>query len=314
MTYPRLLLKQEIVIPAIVSFHYTELTKDYVYPGERHEFWEFLYMDKGEAEIRSGDRTYLLRQGDLVFYTPGDFHTMRANGVVAPNVMIVCFECASPAMAFFQGQSFRLGDPERALLAQLLSEGRTAFDPPVDKPGHTPLRPGKSVRFAAEQMIRLYLELLLIRLIRIHSSPRPGRTRLSTQAREQEDALLAADIAAYLREHPASRPTIAELSRRFLVGATQLKTVFKQETGATITEFHSRLRIEQAKAWMREESFTYTQIAEKLGYGSIHYFSRHFKKCTGMTPSEYDKSLKARVIDEEEEPREWTTKIWPSCP
>ena len=37
----------------------------------------------------------------------------------------------------------------------------------------------------------------------------------------------------------------------------------------------------------------FTQISEKLGYTSIHYFSRQFKKVTGMTPSEYASSIKA---------------------
>ena len=37
----------------------------------------------------------------------------------------------------------------------------------------------------------------------------------------------------------------------------------------------------------------FTQISEQLGYTSIHYFSRQFKKVTGMTPSEYASSIKA---------------------
>ena len=37
----------------------------------------------------------------------------------------------------------------------------------------------------------------------------------------------------------------------------------------------------------------FTQISETLGYSSIHYFSRQFKKLTNMTPSEYASSIKA---------------------
>ena len=37
----------------------------------------------------------------------------------------------------------------------------------------------------------------------------------------------------------------------------------------------------------------FTQISDFLGYSSIHYFSRQFKKITGMTPSEYSSSIKA---------------------
>ena len=43
---------------------------------------------------------------------------------------------------------------------------------------------------------------------------------------------------------------------------------------------------------IREGSHNFTEIAALLGYNSIHYFSRHFKKVTGMTPSEYASSVK----------------------
>ena len=45
---------------------------------------------------------------------------------------------------------------------------------------------------------------------------------------------------------------------------------------------------------IRDGQLNFTQIAEKLGYTSIHYFSRQFRKVTGMTPTEYSSSVKAR--------------------
>ena len=44
---------------------------------------------------------------------------------------------------------------------------------------------------------------------------------------------------------------------------------------------------------IRDEQMNFTQISEFLGYSSIHYFSRQFKKMTGMTPSEYASSIRA---------------------
>ena len=44
----------------------------------------------------------------------------------------------------------------------------------------------------------------------------------------------------------------------------------------------------------------FTQIADALGYTSIHYFSRQFKKITGMTPSEYASSIKVLAEDHSE--------------
>ena len=44
---------------------------------------------------------------------------------------------------------------------------------------------------------------------------------------------------------------------------------------------------------IRENQMNFTQISEFLGYSSIHYFSRQFKKISGMTPTEYITSIKA---------------------
>ena len=54
------------------------------------------------------------------------------------------------------------------------------------------------------------------------------------------------------------------------------------------------LKIETAKTMLREGDGNITQIADRLGYASVHYFSRYFKQATGMTPSEYSLSIQAK--------------------
>lgn len=58
-------------------------------------------------------------------------------------------------------------------------------------------------------------------------------------------------------------------------------------------EFFTRMKIDFAKQLIRENDMNFTQISDFLGYSSIHYFSRQFKKLSGMTPTEYATSIKA---------------------
>ena len=60
-----------------------------------------------------------------------------------------------------------------------------------------------------------------------------------------------------------------------------------------VIELFLQMKIEFAKQLIREDQMNFTQISDFLGYSSIHYFSRQFKKITGMTPSEYSSSIKA---------------------
>ena len=75
---------------------------------------------------------------------------------------------------------------------------------------------------------------------------------------------------------------------------TNLKTIFKSVTGMGVMEYYRGLKIDAAKTLLREGGGNITQIADKLGYTSVNYFSRYFKQATGMTPSEYTQSIQAK--------------------
>ena len=74
----------------------------YSFPGESHDFWEFLCVDKGEVEITADNRAYTLKKGEIIFHKPNEFHTVRANGKIAPNLVVISFDCTSPCMDYFQ--------------------------------------------------------------------------------------------------------------------------------------------------------------------------------------------------------------------
>ena len=60
-------------------------------------------------------------------------------------------------------------------------------------------------------------------------------------------------------------------------------------------EYFSRMKIDAAKKYLREDHYNITQISEILGYSGIHYFSRQFKRFVHMTPTEYALSIKAMM-------------------
>ena len=71
-----------------------------------------------------------------------------------------------------------------------------------------------------------------------------------------------------------------------------LQKLFRDAQGCGVIEFFSTMKIDTAKQMIRDQQLNFTQISDKLGYTSIHYFSRQFKKLTAMTPSEYATSIR----------------------
>ena len=55
MGFVHTILNEVFQIDSIVTLHYFEFAKNYVFEGERHDFWECVYVDKGEIEIIHND-------------------------------------------------------------------------------------------------------------------------------------------------------------------------------------------------------------------------------------------------------------------
>lgn len=286
-------LRKVIDVQSIVTVHYFEYAKNYVFEGERHDFWELLYVDKGEVEVMADEVGYRLKRGEMIFHKPNEFHNVFANGVVAPNLVVVAFVCPSPAMTYFEGKILKAGEDERELLARLVNEARDAFTTPLDDPGTVRMERASSSAFGSEQMIGMLLEQMLIRLVRWGAEPADS-VKESSSVKKRSDNDLVRRVIAYMEENVAGNLTFSAVCRFSAQSATNLKTIFKAATGRGVMEYYRWLKIEQAKVLLREGNGNITQIADKLGYASVHYFSRYFKQATGMTPSEYTLSIQSK--------------------
>ncbi len=297
MTYKGISFRKELLIDQLFSLHYFEYMSTFSFPGESHNFWEFVCVDKGEVTIGAGDQIYTLKKGDIAFHEPNEFHWVKANGSIAPNLIVISFSSKSPMMNFFRKKILRTDDFARSLLARIITEAGNFLDGRLDDPYQTVLRPKSSQPPASAQLIQLYLEELMIYFYRKYSDlsaaadekpDKPDKTM-----KENIDTEVFNRVVAYLGQHLSGRVTIETICKDNLIGRSQLQKIFSKKSGLGIIEYFSNMKIEAAKELIRTEQMNFTQVSEKLGYTSIHYFSRQFKKVTGMTPSEYASSIKA---------------------
>ena len=132
MEYTAISLRRPIQIERIVSVHYFEYGPDFSFTGESHNFWEFVYVDKGEIIAIAGDKEHLVKKGQMIFHAPNEFHSLRATGTRPPSVVVVSFYCECPAMSFFEGRIAGAGDEERDLIASIVRQAGEAFSTPLD--------------------------------------------------------------------------------------------------------------------------------------------------------------------------------------
>jgi YesN/AraC family two-component response regulator len=116
-----------------------------------------------------------------------------------------------------------------------------------------------------------------------------GKVDNSVHVRKSE--FIAEQIRSWLNSHYAQKINSKVLEDMFEINFDYINRIFTQITGQTIFNYLNTLRIVQAKELIRTTNLTFTEISYLVGIEDKYYFSRLFKKMTGMTPTEYFKSI-----------------------
>lgn len=287
MAYIKVPLKNVLNIRTIVTLHYFEFSPQYRTAGETHDFWEMVYVDSGELDICGGSQEHHMRQGDVIFHKPNEFHDVRCDGVHTASIFIVTFDCASPAMKFFYERVMSVPAELRPAITAIMEEGARNFE--VE---HHPLRLRANAPIGGEQLFHMYLETFLIRLMRWEED-QTDHNRLFTSQETLEDCL-SGDIISYMKEHLYENVTLEDICEHFHFGKSYLCRVFKENTGNSIMQYYMELKIEEAKYLLHTTQMSISHISDRLGFENPQYFARVFRKMTGNAPRDYRKKSVTR--------------------
>ena len=104
--------------PDITSFHFSldrVFGEEYEFPGEKHPFWELVYVVSGSLGVTAGEKIYILDGGQCLLHPPNEFHRLRSERGTEPHVLNLSFH--SESMPAYQGRVFM---PDAELREELL--------------------------------------------------------------------------------------------------------------------------------------------------------------------------------------------------
>ena len=101
---------------------------------------------------------------------------------------------------------------------------------------------------------------------------------------------VAYNIMNYINHHFAEDISVDKIAAELYLNKNYIAHIFKEETGYSLIAYAILLRINRAKLMLAKTDKSITQIATECGYDDFTYFSRQFKKTTGLTPSAYRKA------------------------
>jgi AraC-like DNA-binding protein len=270
-----------MTVSRIANVHYFEFTGEYHTTDDAHNFCELLYVDKGTLHIHSEHYTGILESNQLIIHRANETHSLTCTENAYPHVMIIGFECHSPELYSFSQKPVTLRPAHRRQLAEVMKEGTNLFAPPYDIPNTPKMKKRKHYLFGADQMLKIHLESFLINLVR-------DKALLQSAAPETvftENRL--GEIRNYIEEHYTEKILLDNICFLFGTNKTTLCQSFRKEYGITILGYIDALKIRDAKKHLDSGILSVTEIAEQMGFSSIHYFCRYFKHHTGLSPVEY---------------------------
>ena len=280
MEYIFVRLEDLLRVRHLITCFTREANGDFITPSlETHDFWEMVYVRSGNLMFYEEDRKGLMQPGDVVFHAPNVPHGLGGDGEHPFSAFIITFDCNSPAMTALKGKMLHLSEKLQKLMEELIEERNVSYANIF-----MPLTTLKDAPLGAQQMLGLYLEQLLIGILR--QQEKESQTVLYT-TREELDSKLAAEVRSYLEEHLYDAVDMKLLCEKFHYGKSRLSEVFRRAYGDSVMHWYLVKRIEAAGQAILCGEGSIAEISARLQFDSPQYFSRIFKKHMGVSPREY---------------------------
>ena len=254
----------------LYTFFYQECARDFYFRGEQHEALELVYVDHGELHNLVGGTDILLRQQQLLLIDRNVWHMQYANLPVSFLTISFRADASSPCSKL-AGRCLNLSSRQVALMRQMLLENAAS-------------------EYAYDSMESL-LRLLLIDLLR-HEQSSAQKSTHALPATNHAEQRIVDQLIQTVSANTGQKLSLQQLAASVHISTTYLHRIFRTQLGMTPGNYLAKIRIEESKLLLRDGSLSMGEVAKQLSFSSQQQFSRQFRSVTGMTPSEYVKTLR----------------------
>lgn len=268
VVYERLVSNLEIT--EIFGYYYQVRNANYVFPGEKHDFWELTFIDNGSLETTIDDDVYQMNNFDLILYAPNQFHSQKTAKSHSCSYLTILFD-------------MKIDNPE------LITNRVYNAHREIHNALNNFIKVSNDDILYDNELMLCYLKELIVKLLQydfLSSSP-----IASTPMQQRFENELLNEIIIYINSNIYEQITIEEICHKFSISRSSLQTLFKNNLNVAPKQYISDLKLNKSKLLIKESLYTISEISSKLGFTSIHYFSRKFKQQYGITPTDYAKTI-----------------------
>jgi AraC family transcriptional regulator of arabinose operon len=230
-------------------------------PFDDFDIW---YVWKGEGEVILNGAARKVRGGTCYLFKPGD----RVEAAHIPE---------NPLTVTYIHFTVQHSDTELMALSSWITDTASSFlQVYLDR--FVAVMMAREVHYDIEA--RLLLKLILLAYQRSSLS-----LQLLNNKHNHRHYPAMAEIASFIRENPGAVSDIATLAAKAYLSPRYFSLKFKEIMGQTIESYIIDQKIERAEYLLRYHGMSVSEVSDALGYQSIYFFSRQFKKVRGYSPS-----------------------------
>ncbi|WP_020620324.1 AraC family transcriptional regulator [Paenibacillus daejeonensis] len=263
----------------------------YLYDGSSNEklrvcsVYALHLFTAGHGEMEIDGSRYPIDQRTIIFLRPGvphAFHITPGQPMPAYNLYADLWDQERPVSRnrqfIYAPEPFELGELALTPFCDELDSLPCVFSlQPYPELYDAFIRMAKLFHTASFYRVEMMNSLLLAWLLNwfntVHT-PQPTDYRIVR-------------LLAHLHDHPEQREPVESWWTFCGLKRTYFHALFLRETGFTPKAYHHRLLMRRAAHLLLETELSITAISERLGYGSIHPFTRHFSAYYGVSPKQY---------------------------
>ena len=263
-------ISSSLDISEIYTKFYQEKGTNYNFSGEKHSYWELTYVDKGELLTTIDRVSYHLKQGDLIFYAPMQFHTQSTFEKISSSYLTINFKMNFNHADLLCNKIFSLKRDSYFIVTKLIEEL-------------------SNDNLYSNDLSLCYLKQLIIQMLRLDNSY--FHSKPTTHMQQTYENELLNDILLYIDDNIYENISVSTLCEHFCISTSMLHSLFRKNMNNTAKNYINELKSSKSKELIRNSTHTLSEISEMLGFSSIHYFSKKFKSYFNISPTEYSKSI-----------------------
>ena len=263
-------ISSSLYISEIYTKFYQEKGTNYNFSGEKHSYWELTYVDKGELLTTIDRVSYHLKQGDLIFYAPMQFHTQSTFEKISSSYLTINFKMNFNHADLLCNKIFSLKRDSYFIVTKLIEEL-------------------SNDNLYSNDLSLCYLKQLIIQMLRLDNSH--FHSKPTTHMQQTYENELLNDILLYIDNNIYEKISVSTLCEHFCISTSMQHSLFRKNMNNTAKNYINELKLSKSKELIRNSTHTLSEISEMLGFSSIHYFSKKFKSYFNISPTEYSKSI-----------------------